>query len=1200
MVKFRGSAEESSGLLEYPWGTPSNARDIDDDAEDHEDDELVELASDEGSGEGSDEGREEAAGGACLREALPFSSGESSNELPAHHGQVLNEGQDTTDLYHFGLSRHQQPEYDRLRVFDGFSPEQGAQRSIILSSLTESSGHGRSQSTRDDQATSFPRFGIDDLSPLYSQFLSGGDALSLYDFERWSSGSSPPLDFSAFNGSRANAPNRLSIPYQRNRSNFHGHFSSVSDSPIYVSSTGRLPQNRRQSSDAGLSATTEYPPNPDQARRHRLSLNSNYNTGEWIGESNYSRFNHFLGQGTVPQPWHMPLRPPSVPSTDRRRGVSLGGATQSTDRLLRKKLNSGATKSRKLSSHLARLLSIYCQSRNRADGLSLGPPIPDLPVRNPHGGSLPFVYTITLIPASFSLEKVIEIIDIFQRRAPYIPALVTMDPGEHPQQHYGHFDTRWLADTSNENSSHHVDAPRGRDGQGWPMGEVPTEIFQRIAEELSWEDLLSMRRVNHEFERKVSGFIFKAVVVPFRRQIYSAKAHDEIVHTKDLKGKGKVTYDPVDDQHLHMVKHGYYSNVKDKDIYNGMEVFNAWGSHIRKFAMSFEVNEDVLRHPPNKGRFETHNSFWGSFIWPSPQYTRYSACENLEKKADEHQLMTTALSNLGSVFELALSVVSGLGWITGPDQSDRQKIFYKKPEVFGSRFPPSISESRSRHRRWKALTGHVYFRDAHTRGPGDVDDLGLLHSRKYPPLIFDGVDHEFAVPDNYDIGSSHALTSSNLIPNSLTAAQQEWLLENNWAQEAFLTSWCMALVDNACTFKHVHTLKFARLSSRYLKMLERQDIWTALENLRNVTILLVPDWRDVVKTDDRIVDTPTILPSLAADQFFSFLEQWLVGAEKLTGLKVGYAAGGERARGMYACNKHVLPAPVVKFNQPHRAVDLVDKVLTLPYIQHLTLSNCWIPPDMLKQFVSVHSMENSLQTLVLDSVSLTAWSGAKRSDPVVPHRPVGIPFAAALNRAAIANPMLRNLSPVVQLQMIQDLQLSSNGQNFDLGPDVPHDWLDYKEGKGSWPDVINAITPGETLDQKRFLFGHVEDAPLSRPPGSLRRIEFISCGYVRLPKLRTLDQQAVGKVESTYISCLRQRSNELAHVMMSTEDNFLGQIVPTIDLDEYMLLTSAFGMTSGWGDDDSKYENREDGQLEGGSGRFNGSLLGVEDDGRES
>lgn len=559
--------------------------------------------------------------------------------------------------------------------------------------------------------------------------------------------------------------------------------------------------------------------------------------------------------------------------------------------------------------------------------------------------------------------------------------------------------------------------------------------------------------------------------------------------------------------------------------------------------------------------------------------------------------MTTALANLGGVFELALSVVSGLGWITGPDQSDRQKIFSQKPEVFGPRFPPSILESRFRYRKWEALTAHVNFRDAKLRGPQDVD---YRPSRKYPPLIFDGLDHECAVPDNYDIGSSHAIAFSNLIPNSLTAAQQEWLLENNWAQEAFLTSWCMALVDNARTFKHVHTLKFARLSSRYLKMLERQDIWNALKNLRNVTILLVPDWRDVVKTDDRIVDTPPVLPSLAADQFSAFLEQWLVGAENLTSLKVGYAAGGERARGMCARNKHVLPAPVVRFNQPHRAVDLVDKILTLPYIQHLTLSNCWIPPDILKQFVFVHNMENAaLKTLVLDSVSLTACPGVKTSDSIVPPRHVGIPFATALNRAAIANPMLRNLSPVVQLQMIQDLQLSSNGQNFGLGPDVSHDWLDCKERKGSWPDVINAITPGETLDQKRFIFGHIEDEPLPRSSGSLRRIEFISCGYVRLTRLRSFDQQSIGKVESTYINCLRQRSIDLAHVMMSTEDNFLGQIVPTIDLDEYVLLNSAFGMTSGWGDDDSKYENREDGQHEGGSGRFNGSLISVED-GREN
>ena len=252
----------------------------------------------------------------------------------------------------------------------------------------------------------------------------------------------------------------------------------------------------------------------------------------------------------------------------------------------------------------------------------------------------------------------------------------------------------------------------------------------------------------------------------------------------------------------------------------------------------------------------------------------------------------------------------------------------------------------------------------------------------------------------------------------------------------------------------------------------------------------------------------------------------------------------------------------------------------------------------MKKFVLAHNFENAaLHTLVLDSVSLTASPGVRNPDPSVPPRLVGATFTAALNRAAIANPMLRNLSPVVQLQVVQDLQLSSNGQDFDLGPDAPHDWLDYKERKGSWPDVINVITPGETLDQKRFLYGHVQEEPPPRSSSSLRRIELISCGYVRLTMLVSLDQQAIGNVESTYFSCLQQRENDLAHVMMSSEDPFLGQVVPTIDLDEYMLLNSAFGMTSGWGDDESKYENREDGQPEGGSGRINGSLVGAEEDG---
>ena len=59
---------------------------------------------------------------------------------------------------------------------------------------------------------------------------------------------------------------------------------------------------------------------------------------------------------------------------------------------------------------------------------------------------------------------------------------------------------------------------------------------------------------------------------------------------------------------------------------------------------------------------------------------------------------------------------------------------------------------------------------------------------------------------------------------------------------------------------------------------------------------------------------------------------------------------------------------------------------------------------------------------------------------------------------------------------------------------------------------------------------------------------------------------------------------------MASGDLYLGKIIPVILRVEECLLTHAFGMRLGWGEKTDKYDNIEDRQLEGGSGRFSGVL----------
>ena len=58
--------------------------------------------------------------------------------------------------------------------------------------------------------------------------------------------------------------------------------------------------------------------------------------------------------------------------------------------------------------------------------------------------------------------------------------------------------------------------------------------------------------------------------------------------------------------------------------------------------------------------------------------------------------MSAALSNLTGVVELGLSIDSGLGWLNGPDISDRARTLREKPRIFGKsqRLPDTSTQQR--------------------------------------------------------------------------------------------------------------------------------------------------------------------------------------------------------------------------------------------------------------------------------------------------------------------------------------------------------------------------------------------------------------------------------------------------------------------------------------------------------------------------
>ena len=587
-------------------------------------------------------------------------------------------------------------------------------------------------------------------------------------------------------------------------------------------------------------------------------------------------------------------------------------------------------------------------------------------------------------------------------------------------------------------------------------------------------------------------------------------------------------------------------------------------------------------------------------------------CAGLEKKADEIRAMTAALSNLQEVRALGLSVDSGLGWLRGPDISDRAQLLQEKSRIFGAANPNPDSAVIERRNTWKAMTNSYprwFVRGSEIDGANgvDVNDEGLYHadvynwvdssfgpqrnvlfaSRSAPedcPLIFQGKNVRGDCDATPNISSIDDLTQMKdaypnpfvgyrLVPSRLTAPQKEWLLETEWAQRAFLSSYCVALTDNSQTFQHVQSLTVAKLSSRYLPTLHRQDVWKALPKLEKVKIIVSADWRDICKAESGAVQAEDIQPSTAATQFDELLKTTLAPLKGIKTLTVGYIGGGEQQGGIYGRNRFLLPAPVSDYSDPATAVSFKAEVSIFPHVEHLTLENCWITPSMLRSFVT-KMRAASLQTLTLNSVSLTAQADNAED------RDTDVTGCGSLHTTPQGPP--RYNDPAIG-NLFEQRALRPE-------PSLHNRWLTQGSRVGSWANVMNAITPGPTRELLRYAYQYLDDAPRLHDSGSLQRIEFVSCGYVKLKNMKNFPQAFLGFAEGGPPGYLGQRALDLMPVMMHRPgDQLLGTLITYFSESELESFRTEFPMDIGW-KSKRKYQNYEDGRAPGGSGRFSGYL----------
>ena len=387
----------------------------------------------------------------------------------------------------------------------------------------------------------------------------------------------------------------------------------------------------------------------------------------------------------------------------------------------------------------------------------------------------------------------------------------------------------------------------------------------------------------------------------------------------------------------------------------------------------------------------------------------------------------------------------------------------------------------------------------------------------------------------------------------------------------------MALADNSQTFQHVHSLNISKLSSRYLNALEREDFWKALPNLSSLIILVSPDWRNIHKLDTGLVEAPAIDPSYAVTPFYRLLENHVAHLESVKKLKIGYVGGGEHQTGIFGRNKSILPAPLMD-SSDNKAVlanaKVPDPVLKLPNIKSITFDNCWMTPAMLQEFALSAGTAN-LQELHLHSVSLTAKPGSMGVENLEFSPADGI-HDSPQGPPRIGCPSVGNFFGIHR------------------SPPLYHEqgWLTTAQRLGSWANVLDTITPGPTRDFIRYVYGYRDQPPVLRST-TLQRVTLDSCGYVNLPHFKEfVGQELLGEIEPL-AGCLIKRAAELQTVMMTRpEDMLLGQIIPKIWTSEQETLESAYGMRVGWEDDEDerRLHNREDGQADGGKGRFSGVL----------
>ncbi|KZZ99382.1 F-box domain containing protein [Moelleriella libera RCEF 2490] len=729
------------------------------------------------------------------------------------------------------------------------------------------------------------------------------------------------------------------------------------------------------------------------------------------------------------------------------------------------------------------------------------------------------------------------------------------------------------------------------------MAQVPVEVFELITSFLDRTDIKNLRLVSREIEAKVSPQYFRNVVVPFRSELYTSLSQS-------------TSKSPA--------------SASASDLFsNGMYIFKSFGPHMRRFALSLELDEESLAYPPIKPTQKAVPTFWGIYRWPHDDYHRYSGLHGLEETADEMAGMKAALAHLTKVHSLGLCCDAGLGFLHSPDHLAREAR--TRVRVFSDtnwrrnkkslKTPPEpcltvtdfngALQKRPVYPDIKAFRRDILEKmaiEAGFLGPQTEEAMARMLETEGVDLENINLDDNLypaALADSADVGSSarkgKALEKFPLVPNQLSRAQKELLLEVGWAQAAMVQSYVLSIIDNASVgcFSSLTTFAVAKIPSGQLSTLCRQDFWTAIPTLKNFSLGVIADWRQVASTAPGHVEYRDISPVESVSKVYELLSSFVGPCDNIESVHFEWICGGEFAPGVFQRNAYILPAPFFKRAELMAAAtavrDASSKLLQLPHVKHLSLKNCWSSPHVCLQMIRQLAL-GSLEKLDLESFSL---SGTPTNIPQDPLLAAWIfPFAEGLTHTAltdetdeddyeaIQNEGQADASGAPDLLSLHEYAAASSSSHSD--PEL----VDYGDLPNlfTWSGLIIHFSHRrvrEILAEQLVTIPTVDpakiaawDAALSKfiPRGAelrndkakygLNCLSLKSCGYVAvdapfidtyalLPGLPDRPGQPSANVP------------ELKLCMQSCQDSMLAKVIPFIQRDEQSLLF-ALRMIVGW------------------------------------